>query len=367
MSIAKHGELKARRAIVTDNVYETFEDAVGNTPLIKLRRASAETQCDIYGKMEFLNPGGSVKDRAALYIILDAEERGLLTPGKPGVIVEGTAGNTGIGLALVAAARGYQCVIVIPRTQSQEKKDMIRIAGAQLVEVDAVPYRNPNNYVRLSGRLAKELGAFWANQFDNVANKRAHVETTGPEIFAQTGGKVDGFSCAIGTGGTIAGVAQFLREKKPDIKIALTDPKGAALVSYFNSGELRSAGSSITEGIGQGRVTANIEGFTPDYALEIDDADALVWTNQLLAEEGLCVGTSSAINVAGAVELAKRLGPGHTVVTILCDLGTRYASKMFNAEFLHSKNLPLSKCLLRNEALEVAISAALDRATVKSE
>mmetsp|Transcript_7490 Transcript_7490/g.33247 ORF Transcript_7490/g.33247 Transcript_7490/m.33247 type:complete len:298 (-) Transcript_7490:1233-2126(-) len=261
-------EIPARK-VISNNVYSGFEDAVGNTPLIRLRKASEQTGCEIYGKCEFMNPGGSVKDRAALYLIKDAEERRILTPGDPGVIVEGTAGNTGIGLALVAAARGYSTVIVIPKTQSEEKKEMLRIAGAKLVEVPAAPYRNPNNYVKVSGRIAENLGAFWAQQFDNTANRRAHIETTGPEIWAQTDGKVDAFSCAVGTGGTLAGVGMFLKSKNQNVKIGLTDPCGAALYRYYTTGELKSEGNSITEGIGQGRVTGNLEGFTPDLCFEI--------------------------------------------------------------------------------------------------
>eukprot|EP00184_Porphyridium_aerugineum_P004015 CAMPEP_0184706776 /NCGR_PEP_ID=MMETSP0313-20130426/36935_1 /TAXON_ID=2792 /ORGANISM="Porphyridium aerugineum, Strain SAG 1380-2" /LENGTH=365 /DNA_ID=CAMNT_0027168341 /DNA_START=110 /DNA_END=1207 /DNA_ORIENTATION=- len=355
------------RRIITDNVYDCFEDAVGNTPLIKLRKASELTGCTIYGKMEMLNPGGSVKDRAALYLIKAAEEQGLLKPGtKDHIIVEGTAGNTGIGLALVAKSRGYRCVIVIPVTQSQDKKDMLRIAGAELIEVPAVPYKNPNNYVKYSGRLAKELGAVWANQFDNRSNRRAHVETTGPEIWEQTRGRIDGFSCAVGTGGTISGVAEYLRSRNPEIAIALTDPAGAALVNYYNNGVLKSEGSSITEGIGQGRITGNLDGFKPDFAFEIPDSDALEWCFQLQQEEGLCVGTSSGINVAGAVRLAKQLGPGHTLVTILCDYGTRYQSKMYNPPFLISKNLP-TPAWLESKEPSGEVQAAAKRATASEE
>lgn len=326
-------------------------DAVGNTPLIELRRASAATGCRIFGKAEFMNPGQSVKDRAALFIIKDAVAKGLLKPG--GVIVEGTAGNTGIGLALVGSALGFRSVIVIPETQSQEKKDMLRLAGAELVEVPAVPYANPNNYVKVSGRIAEALaksepnGAIWANQFDNVANRQAHIETTGPEIWEQTGGKVDGFVSAVGTGGTLAGTAIALRERKADVKIALADPFGAALHSFYTTGELKSEGSSITEGIGQGRITANLEGFKPDYSFQIPDAEAVEAVFDLLQHEGLCLGGSSGINVAGAIRLARELGPGSTVVTILCDYGTRYQSKLFNPAFLREKNLPVPAWLER--------------------
>ncbi|WP_214472539.1 cysteine synthase A [Mesorhizobium sp. dw_380] len=320
-------------------------DAIGNTPLIRLNKASEETGCEILGKAEFMNPGQSVKDRAGLFIIRDAEQRGLLKPG--GVIVEGTAGNTGIGLTLVAKALGYRTVIVIPDTQSQEKKDTIRLLGAELIEVPAVPYKNPNNYVKLSGRLAEQMartepnGAIWANQFDNVANRDGHIRTTAQEIWAQTGGKVDGFVSAVGTGGTLAGVAFGLKAKRKDVKIALADPLGAALYSFYTSGELKSEGSSITEGIGQGRITANLEGFTPDFSFQIKDEDALPIVFDLIQEEGLCVGGSTGINIAGAIRLARELGPGHTIVTMLCDYGTRYQSKLFNPEFLREKNLPI--------------------------
>jgi cysteine synthase A len=315
-----------------------FVEAIGNTPLIRLRGPSALTGCEILGKAEFLNPGGSVKDRAALYIVLDAEKRGLLEPG--GVIVEGTAGNTGIGLALVGNARGYRTVIVIPETQSREKKDMLRLCGAELREVPAVPYKDPNNYVHVSERLAQELGALWANQWDNTANRDGHYKSTGPEIWRQTGGKVDGFVCAIGTGGTLAGISRFLKEKNPKIRTAAADPMGAAMYTWFKRGELKSEGSSITEGIGLGRVTKNIEGAPVDDAYRIPDAEALPLVFSLLREEGLCVGGSSGINVAGAIRLAQDLGPGHTVVTILADSGTRYQSKLFNPAFLREKNLP---------------------------
>jgi cysteine synthase A len=318
-------------------------DAVGHTPLIRLNRVSEETGCEILGKAEFMNPGQSVKDRAALYIIRDAIARGDLKPG--GTIVEGTAGNTGIGLALVGASMGFKTVIVIPETQSEEKKDMLRLAGAQLVQVPAAPYRNPNNYVRYSERLANELaktepnGAIWANQFDNVANRQAHVETTGPEIWEQTEGKVDGFICAVGSGGTLAGVAEAIQSK--GVKIGLADPLGAALYSYYTTGELASEGSSITEGIGQGRITKNLEGFKPDFSYQIPDSEAVPYVFDLLHEEGLVLGGSSAINIAGAVRMAKEMGPGKTIVTVLCDYGTRYQSKLFNPEFLRSKELPV--------------------------
>ena len=315
--------------------------AIGHTPLIKLRRASAATGCTILGKAEFLNPGQSVKDRAALSIIQDAVARGELRPG--GTIVEGTAGNTGIGLALVGASMGYRTVIVIPQTQSQEKKDMLRLAGAELVEVPAAPYKNPNNYVRYSGRLATALaksepnGAIWANQFDNIANRQAHIDTTGPEIWEQTGGKVDGFICAVGSGGTLAGVGAVLQAK--GVKVGLADPEGSGMYKIYTGEE--NPGNSITEGIGQGRVTANLEGFTPDMSYRIPDADALPAVFDLLSDEGLCLGGSSGTNIAGAIRMAQEMGPGHTIVTILCDYGTRYQSKLFNPEFLSSKGLPV--------------------------
>ncbi|WFU10388.1 cysteine synthase A [Rhizobium sp. CB3090] len=326
-------------------VHPSVLEAIGNTPLIKLKGASEATGSTILGKAEFLNPGQSVKDRAALYIIRDAERKGLLKPG--GVIVEGTAGNTGIGLTVVAKALGYRTVIVIPETQSQEKKDALRLLGAELVEVPAVPYRNPNNYVKVSGRLAAELaktepnGAIWANQFDNVANRQAHIETTAKEIWADTNGKIDGFICSVGSGGTLAGVAMGLRGFNKDIKIGIADPEGAALYEFYKNGELKSSGSSITEGIGQGRITANLEGFTPDFAYQITDAEALPYVFDLVEHEGLCLGGSTAINIAGAVRLAQDLGPGHTIVTVLCDYGNRYQSKLFNPDFLRSKGLPL--------------------------
>ena len=319
--------------------------AIGRTPLIKLRAASEATGCRILGKAEFMNPGGSVKDRAALAIIKDAVASGALRPG--GAVVEGTAGNTGIGLAMVASALGYRTVIVIPDTQSQEKKDMLRLAGAELIEVPAVPYADPNNYVRYSGRLAEALakteanGAIWANQFDNVANRRGHYETTGPEIYADLDGEVHGFASAVGSGGTLAGVGLALKERDPDIKIALADPLGAALYSFYTTGELKSSGSSITEGIGQGRVTANLEGAPVDFVYQIPDEEALPIVFQLVVEEGLLLGGSSGINIAGAIRLARELGRGHTIVTLLCDSGARYASKLFNPTFLRSKNLPV--------------------------
>ena len=316
--------------------------AVGNTPLLRLRRASEETGCEIFGKCEFLNPGQSVKDRAALYIIRDAIARGELEPG--GTIVEGTAGNTGIGLALVGASLGFKTVIVIPETQSQEKKDMLRLAGADLVQVPAAPYSNLNNFVRYSERLAKELaktephGAIWANQFDNVANRQAHVETTGPEIWEQTGGKVDGFICACGSGGTLSGVAMALQSK--GVRIGLADPMGAKLYSWYTKGELESEGGSIAEGIGQVRITRNLEGLAPDFACQVTDEEALPIVFDLLEHEGLCMGASTGVNVAGAMRMAHEMGPGHTIVTILCDYGTRYQSKLFNPDFLREKGLP---------------------------
>lgn len=335
-----------------DNVLEL----IGNTPLIKLKRASESTGCNILGKCEFLNPGQSVKDRAALYIIEDAIRRGELRPG--GVVVDGTAGNTGIGLAMVANALGLRTMIVIPETQTKEKKDALRALGADLVEVPAVPYRNPNNYVKVSGRMAERLareepnGAIWANQFDNVVNRQAHVETTGPEIWRQTEGDIDGFVCAVGTGGTLAGVAFALRERSPSIAIGLADPPGAALFSYFTTGELNAEGSSITEGIGQGRITANLEGFQPDHAFQIPDEESVNVCFDLLEHEGLCMGPSSGVNVAGAIRLARELGPGRTIVTILADYGTRYQSKLFNAQFLRSKGLPVPSWLDRKDHAE---------------
>ena len=333
-------------------VYDNVLEAIGRTPLIRLRRASEQTGCEIYGKAEFLNPGQSVKDRAALYIIEDAMRRGELRPG--GTVVDGTAGNTGIGLALVANALGLKTVIVIPDTQSQEKKDTLRALGADLVEVPAVPYKNPNNYVKVSGRMAGRIarsdpnGAVWANQFDNVANRQAHVETTGPEIWEQTQGKVDGFVCAVGTGATLAGVAIALREKKPDVAIAIADPPGAALFSYYTTGELKAEGSSITEGIGQGRITANLEGLEVDHAFQVPDAESIAVLFDLLEHEGLALGPSSGVNVAGAIRLARELGPGRTIVTILADYGARYQSKLYNPDFLRSKGLPVPSWLDRD-------------------
>ena len=321
-----------------------FVDLIGNTPLVRLNAASEATGCEILGKCEFLNPGGSVKDRAALFIIRDAERQGLLKPG--GVIVEGTAGNTGIGLALVSNALGYRSVIVIPDTQSQEKKDMIRLCGAELIEVPAVPYRDPNTYVKYSGRLAEELnekepsGAIWANQFDNVANRQGHVESTGPEIWRQTDGKIDGFTCAVGTGGTLAGIGMYLKSRNENVQIALADPMGAALYNFYEHGALKAEGSSITEGIGQGRITANLEGAPVDVAFQIPDEEALPFIFDLVREEGLILGGSSGINIAGAIRLAKHMGPGHTIVTMLCDYGNRYQSKLFNPAFLKERGLP---------------------------
>ncbi|MDH5411830.1 MAG: cysteine synthase A [Alphaproteobacteria bacterium] len=326
------------------DIREGFTDAVGNTPLIKLRKASELTGCTILGKAEFMNPGGSVKDRAALAIIEDAERKGTLRPG--GVIVEGTAGNTGIGLAHVAAARGYRTIIVIPETQSQEKKDMIRLAGAELREVPAVPYKDPNNYVKFSGRLAEEIaakepnGAIWANQFDNVANRAGHYKTTGPEIWNQTDGKVDGFICAVGSGGTLGGVSMALKERNKDVVIGLADPMGAALYNFYAHGELKSEGTSITEGIGQGRITANLEDVAVDVPFQVPDDEALPVLFDMAMQEGLVLGGSSGVNVAGAIKLAKHMGPGHTIVTLLCDSGQRYMSKLYNPAFLREKGLP---------------------------
>jgi cysteine synthase A len=339
------------------SVYPSVLEAIGHTPLIKLKGASEATGSTIYGKAEFLNPGQSVKDRAALYIIRDAEKKGLLRPG--GVIVEGTAGNTGIGLTVVAKALGYRTVIVIPETQSQEKKDALKLLGAELVEVPAAPYKNPNNYVKVSGRLAEQLaktepnGAIWANQFDNVANRQAHIETTAREIWADTSGKVDGFICSVGSGGTLAGTAMGLHGFNKNIKTGIADPEGAALYEFYANGTLKSEGSSITEGIGQGRITANLEGYTPDFAYRITDAEALPHVFDLVENEGLCLGGSSAINIAGAIRLANDLGPGHTIVTILCDYGNRYQSKLFNPDFLKSKGLPVPKWLLQPTEISV--------------
>ncbi len=331
--------------IIDDDRRAGFAGTVGNTPLIRLDKASEITGCEILGKAEFLNPGGSVKDRAAYFMIRDAEERGVLKPG--GAVVEGTAGNTGIGLALVGNARGYRTVIVMPETQSQEKIDMLRLCGAEVRLVPAKPYRDPGNYVRVSERVAEELagtepnGAIWANQWDNPANYRGHIESTGPEIWRQTGGKVDGFICAIGTGGTLAGVSQSLKSYNKDVTIGLADPEGAAMYSYFKTGELASEGSSITEGIGQGRITENVAAAHVDIPFRIPDSEALPVIFDLLSEEGLCLGGSSGINVAGAIRLARELGPGKTIVTVLCDGGQRYQSKLFNPDFLRSKDLPV--------------------------
>lgn len=330
-------------------IASSFTDLIGNTPLVRLNRVSEETGCEILGKAEFLNPGSSVKDRAALSIIRDAETKGLLRPG--GVIVEGTAGNTGIGLALVGNSLGYRTVIVIPETQSAEKISMLRLCGADVRLVPAVPYRDDNNYVKVSGRIAEELaaiepnGAIWANQFDNVANRRAHLEGTGPEIWEQTEGRVDGFVCAAGTGGTVAGVGMALKERDSEVVIALADPMGAALYNYYVNGELKAEGNSITEGIGQGRITKNLEGAPIDKAYQITDAEALPYIFDLLEHEGLCMGGSTGINIAGAVRLAREIGPGHTIVTILCDFGTRYESKLFNSAFLREKDLPVPRWL----------------------
>jgi cysteine synthase A len=330
-------------------------EAIGNTPLVRLKRASEETGCTILGKAEFMNPGQSVKDRAALFIIRDAINSGRLQPG--GTVVEGTAGNTGIGLALVGNALGLKTVIVIPDTQSEEKKQMLRLTGAELIEVPAVPYKDPNNYVKYSGRLAEELaasaphGAIWANQFDNVANRQGHIETTAQEIWNETQGKVDGFICAVGTGGTLAGVSMGLKEKNPDVTIGLADPMGAALYHYYKHGTLKAEGSSITEGIGQGRITANLEGAEIDEAYQIPDAEALPIIFNLLREEGLCLGGSSGINVAGAMRLARDMGPGHTIVTVLADYGTRYQSRLFNPAFLREKGLPAPDWLEERQSL----------------
>jgi cysteine synthase len=343
-------------------VRDSIVNAIGHTPLIRLKRASDATGCTILGKAEFMNPGQSVKDRAALFIIEDAVRQGRLRPG--GVIVEGTAGNTGIGLALVGNAMGFRSVIVIPDTQSQEKKDTLRLAGAELIEVPAVPYSNPNNYVKLSGRLAAELaktepnGAIWANQFDNVANRNGHIATTGPEIWEQTDGKVDGFICAVGTGGTLAGVGIALKERNRDVKIGLADPMGAALYSFYTTGVLKAEGSSITEGIGQGRITKNLEGAPVDVAYRIPDHEAVTLLFDLIEHEGLCLGGSSGINVAGAIRLAKELGPGHTIVTVLADYGTRYQSKLFNPEFLRSKGLPVPAWMERRSDIKVPFEKA---------
>jgi len=337
-------------------VTNSVVDLIGNTPLIRLSQASEATGCEILGKAEFLNPGQSVKDRAALWIVRAAEKAGALKPG--GTIVEGTAGNTGIGLALVAKARGYQCVIVIPETQSEEKKLALKLGGATLIQVPAVPYRNPNNYVKISGRIAEKLaqtgkgGAVWANQFDNVANRQAHIESTGPEIWEQTGGKVDAFVSAVGTGGTLAGVGMFLKERNPNIRIGLADVPGAALYNYYAHGELKAEGSSITEGIGQGRITANLEGASVDVAWQIPDAESVEQVFALV-DEGLVMGGSTGVNVAGAIRMARELGPGHTIVTLLCDYGNRYASKLFNPDFLREKDLPVPQWLAEQPNIDV--------------
>jgi cysteine synthase len=340
--------------------------AVGRTPLIRLKRASEETGCTILGKAEFMNPGQSVKDRAALFIIEDAVRKGQLQPG--GTIVEGTAGNTGIGLAVIGNALGFRTVIVIPDTQSQEKKDTLRLLGASLVEVPAVPYKNPNNYVKYSARLAETLaktepnGAIWANQFDNVANREAHIATTSEEIWSDTGGKIDGFVSAVGTGGTLAGVSMGLKARRRDIQVALADPPGAALHAYYTTGELKAEGSSITEGIGQGRITRNLEGAVVDKSYFIPDAEGVSIVFQLLEEEGLCLGTSSGVNVAGAIRLARDLGPGNTIVTLLCDYGSRYQSKLFNPEFLRSKDLPVPRWLAEPRPLPPSVFVDPDSA-----
>lgn len=348
---------------VSRAVSESFFDLVGNTPLVRLRSASKLTGCNIYGKCEFLNPGSSVKDRAASSILIDAEAKGLI---KNGVILEGTAGNTGIGLTLAANARGYRTIIVMPSNQTEEKKAMLRHSGATLVEVPAVPYRNPNNFVRLAGRLAQKLDVFWAQQMDNTANRQAHIDHTGPEIWGSLEGKVDAFSCAMGTGGTLAGVATFLRSVKPDITIGLTDPQGAMLHRFFTNGELEAVGTSISEGVGQARVTGNMVGFKPDISLEVADKDAMETLYSLLLTEGLSLGLSSGINVFGAMEVAKRLGPGHTVVTILCDYAQRYECKMFDAEFLKMQDLPTPD-FLAGSAPAPELLGALEEVTASAE
>lgn len=326
-------------------VANSILDLIGNTPLIKLKRASEETGCTILGKAEFLNPGQSVKDRAALSMIRAAEKSGQLQPG--GTIVEGTAGNTGIGISMIARALGYRAIIVIPETQTQEKKDALRLMGAELIQVPALPYRNPNNYIHVSRRLAEQIaktspnGAVWGNQFDNVANRQAHIDTTGPEIWRDLDGKVDGFICACGSGGTLVGTSMALRERSKTFKSGIVDPDGAALYNFYKNGELKSEGGSISEGIGQGRITANLEGYTPDMAYNVSDKDALPIVFNLLQEEGLCMGLSTGINIAGAMKMANEMGPGHTIVTILCDYGNRYQSKLYNPDFLRSKNLPI--------------------------
>ena len=330
-------------------IAQSVLDLIGNTPLIRLQEASAMTGCNILGKAEFLNPGQSVKDRAALSIIRHAEDQGTLSPG--GVVVEGTAGNTGIGLAMVCSALGYRCKIVMPRTQSQEKKDSVKLLGAELIEVDAVPYSNPGNYIHTSQRLAEELaktepnGALWANQFDNIATRQAHIDTTGPEIFKQTDGNIDGFICAVGTGGTLGGISLSLKSLKPSVRIGVADPLGSKMYSYFRNGELESHGDSVTEGIGQGRITANLEGIEVDHAYQIEDTEALQIIFELNQLEGICLGGSSGINIAGAIHMAREMGPGHTIVTILCDYGQRYQSKIYNPDFLRERNLPVPNWL----------------------
>ncbi len=339
------------------NIAKSVINVIGNTPLVRLKKVSEETGCEILGKAEFMNPGQSIKDRAALFIIRDAVAKGKIRPG--GTIVEGTAGNTGIGIAMVGNALGYKSVIVMPDTQSQEKKDAIRSFGAELVEVPAAPYSNPNNFVHVSQRLAEQLnksearGAVWAQQFDNLANRQAHYETTGPEIWAQTGGKIDGFICAVGSGGTLAGIAMALRERSKDVKIGLADPGGAALYEYYANGTLKAEGTSITEGIGQGRITANLQGLEVDYPYRITDNEALPYIFHLMQHEGLALGGSSAINIAGAVRLAKDLGPGHTIVTILADYGSRYQAKLFNPAFLRSKGLPYPAWMEQKSRIEI--------------
>jgi cysteine synthase A len=336
---------------------ENILNLIGNTPLVRLKKASEETGCTILGKAEFLNPGQSVKDRAALSMIRNAEKSGKLKPG--GTIVEGTAGNTGIGIAMIARVVGYRALIVIPETQSQEKKDALRLMGAELVEVPAAPYKNPNNYVHVSSRIAEQLaktdpnGAVWAQQFDNVANRQAHIDTTGPEIWRDLDGKIDGFVCACGSGGTLAGTSIALKERSNDIKSAIVDPDGAALFSYYTQGELKSSGGSISEGIGQGRITANLEGYKPDMAYNVSDKEALPIIFDLAQNEGLCMGLSTGINIAGAIRMAKEMGPGHTIVTILCDYGNRYQSKLYNPEFLRSKDLPVPAWLEKNVDIEI--------------
>eukprot|EP00457_Paulinella_chromatophora_P010616 gb/GEZN01010725.1/.p1 GENE.gb/GEZN01010725.1/~~gb/GEZN01010725.1/.p1 ORF type:complete len:383 (-),score=42.31 gb/GEZN01010725.1/:36-1184(-) len=366
------------RPVVSSNVFDGFLKAVGNTPLIKLHGPSEATGCNIYGKAEFANPGGSVKDRAAVQMILEAEEQGVLVKGQPGVIVEGTAGNTGIGLALAGNARGYRTVICIANTQSKEKIEALQFAGADVLQVPAVPYKNPNNYVHVAQRLAAKLsqerggtGVLYANQWDNLANRRAHIHSTGPEIWAQTGGKLHAFNCAMGTGGTLSGVTEFLKTKNKNIKSALTDPCGGALYRLFTEGELKSQGSSITEGIGQGRVTGNMVGLKPDLAYEISDEEALPVLYDLLRKDGFALGGSSGINVAGAMRVAKELGPGHTVVTILCDLGSRYASRIYNPEFLRSRGLMVPPWLdgkpdlLKQTLLEMLPSCMVEEPVAK--